>query len=224
MNFDYSETGCLLRIAAACVCGLCLGLERKIRQHAVGMRTLILISVSSALLCMLSVSVAAQSGAGGDPSRMAAGVITGIGFLGGGAILRQGFNIRGLTSAAVIWTAAALGLACGAGRLFLAGAVLAVSILSLVLLEKVEWRLFPAEKTKALTLIYKSDEIDIDGIRALLAESGLVLRDLNMTESLEKKRVVLKFSVKAPGSLDFLSLSRNLQKTGSLVKFAISDN
>ena len=97
------------RIAASFFCGLLLGFERKTRQHSVGMRTLILISVSSSLLAMLSSIITLEPRVtGGDPTRVAAGVVTGIGFLGAGAILRQGMNIKGLTSAAIIWTAAAI--------------------------------------------------------------------------------------------------------------------
>ena len=79
----------LLRIVLALVCGFFLGLERKQHRHAVGIRTLALICVSSALLSILSIFMAETSLAEGDPTRIAAGVVTGIGFLGAGAILRQ---------------------------------------------------------------------------------------------------------------------------------------
>ena len=147
MSFDNYYIDCLVRIGCSFICGLLLGIERKTRQHPVGLRTLILISVSSTLLSIFSVLIANNPDIPGDPTRVAAGVVTGIGFLGGGAILHQGLNIRGLTSAAVIWTAAALGLACGIGQFFIVGITLLVSLISLVLLEKVEYKLFPAEKS-----------------------------------------------------------------------------
>ena len=213
------------RIAASFFCGLLLGFERKTRQHSVGMRTLILISVSSSLLAMLSSIITLEPRVtGGDPTRVAAGVVTGIGFLGAGAILRQGMNIKGLTSAAIIWTAAALGIACGVGQYFLAGITLAVSLASLIILEKVEFHLFPAEKSKNLTIVYENHDIDIQKVQQEVAEAGLIQRDLNMSESIEKERTVLRFSVKAPGDFKLDELTKKLMKTGKIIKISISDD
>ena len=191
MSFDNYYIDCLVRIGCSFICGLLLGIERKTRQHPVGLRTLILISVSSTLLSIFSVLIANNPDIPGDPTRVAAGVVTGIGFLGGGAILHQGLNIRGLTSAAVIWTAAALGLACGIGQFFIVGITLLVSLISLVLLEKVEYKLFPAEKSKTLTLIYSEKNVDLDCLQKIIAQNGLIQSDLNMTESLKENKTIL---------------------------------
>lgn len=215
---------CTIRIAAGLFCGTILGIERKLRQHTVGFRTLILISVSSALMSMLSVLITQIPGVkGGDPTRIASGVITGIGFLGGGAILREGLNIRGLTSAAIIWTAAALGIACGIGAFFAAGLTLTVSILSLIIFERLEIKYFPAEKTKYLTVVYSGNDIDIGKIQQYITESGLLFRDINMSASIEKNRTAIRFSVKASCRFDLGTLSAKLKETGSLIKISISD-
>lgn len=224
MSFDNYYIDCLVRIGCSFICGLLLGIERKTRQHPVGLRTLILISVSSTLLSIFSVLIANNPDIPGDPTRVAAGVVTGIGFLGGGAILHQGLNIRGLTSAAVIWTAAALGLACGIGQFFIVGITLLVSLISLVLLEKVEYKLFPAEKSKTLTLIYSEKNVDLDCLQKIIAQNGLIQSDLNMTESLKENKMVLKFSVQAPGELNIFLLTEQLMKTGNLIKISISDD
>ena len=102
-----------IRLIISFLCGLLLGIERKSRQNAVGIRTLVLISVSCCLLSILSVYVAqtySTDTGKGDPTRIISTVITGIGFIGGGAILKQGLNIRGLTTVAIILTKAAIGL------------------------------------------------------------------------------------------------------------------
>ena len=224
MSFDNYYIDCLVQIGCSFICGLLLGIERKTRQHPVGLRTLILISVSSTLLSIFSVLIANNPDIPGDPTRVAAGVVTGIGFLGGGAILHQGLNIRGLTSAAVIWTAAALGLACGIGQFFIVGITLLVSLISLVLLEKVEYKLFPAEKSKTLTLIYSEKNVDLDCLQKIIAQNGLIQSDLNMTESLKENKMVLKFSVQAPGELNIFLLTEQLMKTGNLIKISISDD
>ncbi len=213
------------RIGAAMLCGLILGLERKVRQHTVGMRTLVLISISSALLTIISVVITRQPApAGGDPTRIASGIVTGIGFLGGGAILRQGLNIRGLTSAAIIWTAAAIGSACGCGQFFLAGITLALSVVSLLALGRLEFIYFPAEKTKYLTLIYSGINTDIDRIRHDIAAAGLMQRDINMSTYIEKNRTVIRFSVKAPGDFNLDSLMQKLMRAGTLLRISISDD
>jgi putative Mg2+ transporter-C (MgtC) family protein len=215
---------CLMRIGAGLFCGLLLGLERKKRQHTVGMRTLILISISCSLMGILSETAATVSEThGGDPTRIMAGVVTGIGFLGGGAIMRQGLNIRGLTSAAVIWTAAALGLACGAGLFFPAAIVLVAGLVSLVILEKVEWHFFPAEKTKTIRLEYSGSSVDTGLVKDVLISSGFVMRDMNMARSLEKDRTVLEYFVKSPSSIDSLSVCKRLEDTGVLLNFTLSD-
>lgn len=224
MSFGNWYVDCLVRLCAAFICGLVLGIERKRRYHSVGMRTLILICVSSAVMCMLSVSIAEKSSVKGDPTRIAAGVVTGIGFVGGGAIIHQGLNIRGLTTAAVIWTACALGLACGVGEFFIAAITLVVSILSLILLGVAELKFFPAEKTKRLTLTYESDTMDLKKIRNVISQAGFIFRDLNMSESLELKRTSLVFSVKAPEEFELHELVKSLREAGNLVDISISDD
>jgi putative Mg2+ transporter-C (MgtC) family protein len=100
-------------IAVAMVCGLVLGVERQWRQHPVGMRTSALICMGAALFVSVSALVAKDDG----PTRITSQVVAGIGFLGGGAIVREGFNIKGLTTAATIWCSAAVGALCGFGFL-----------------------------------------------------------------------------------------------------------
>ena len=112
-TFENFYIDCLVKLAAAFVCGLFLGIERKRRFHSVGIRTLILISISSMAMGMVSYLMADMGGVTGDPTRIAAGVITGIGFIGGGVIMKQGLNIKGLTTAAIIFGTAGIGLTCG---------------------------------------------------------------------------------------------------------------
>lgn len=121
-----------LRVALAMLAGGLIGLEREYRDKSAGFRTLIFIAAGAALLTILSKNLAVSS----DPNRIAANIVTGIGFIGAGAILRDGMRVAGLTTAATIWLTAAIGMAFGAGA-FLFGAL--ITLLSLVVL----W-LFPA--------------------------------------------------------------------------------
>lgn len=101
------------RLLGAAILGALIGLEREIHDHPAGMRTHLLVAVGSAAFTVLSIEAFAAPGA--DPARVAAQIVTGIGFLGAGAILKEGATIRGLTTAASLWAVAAVGMAAGAG-------------------------------------------------------------------------------------------------------------
>ena len=122
---------CLIKIAFAFVAGFILGVERKFRQQVVGMRTLILICESAVMLSILSGWITNQIGSA-DNARIAAGVISGIGFLGAGVIMKQGLNIKGITSAAIIWADATIGLCIGAGLFVPTFIMLGVTVISLI--------------------------------------------------------------------------------------------
>lgn len=127
--------GTLLRLAVAAALGAAIGLERELDEKSAGLRTHMLVSVGSALFTLVG-----AYGFGDfqtvDPSRIAAQVVTGIGFLGAGLIFRQGFTVRGLTTAASLWLVAAIGMAAGAG--FWKGALIATTA-ALISLRPLEW-------------------------------------------------------------------------------------
>jgi putative Mg2+ transporter-C (MgtC) family protein len=139
----------LIRIFVSAVLGGLVGLEREIHEHAAGLRTHILVCIGSTLFMMTSLQVAAEYGHLGstDPSRIAAQVVTGIGFLGAGAIIRYGASIKGLTTAASIWVVSAIGLAVGAGMYEAAGITSLIVIIVLVL-SRIENRFYPRKKKK----------------------------------------------------------------------------
>jgi len=116
------------RLLLAAGLGAAIGLEREYRRKPAGLRTNILIAVGSALFTIVSVEIAAK---GGTPDRIAAQVVTGIGFLGGGAILRRGKLVQGMTTAATIWVNAAIGMAAGAGE---SGLAVTSTIITLIVL------------------------------------------------------------------------------------------
>lgn len=120
-----------LRLALAAGLGGAIGLEREFRHKPAGLRTNMLIALGSALFSILSVELGS---AAGSPDRVAAQVVTGIGFLGAGAILRSGENVHGLTTAATIWVNAAIGMAAGLGAYAVAavGAMLTLVVLALL--------------------------------------------------------------------------------------------
>lgn len=120
-----------LRLVIAAVLGSAVGFEREIHGHPAGMRTHLLVSLGSAAFTILGVFFFSTPGTQTDPSRIAAQIVSGIGFLGAGAILKYGTSVRGLTTAASLWATAAVGMAAGAGAWLVAIVTTVLVVLSL---------------------------------------------------------------------------------------------
>jgi putative Mg2+ transporter-C (MgtC) family protein len=125
----------IVRLLLAAAFGAAIGIEREYHQKPAGLRTNILIALGSALFTTVSIDLAHG---GGTPDRIAAQIVTGIGFLGAGAILRSGANVHGMTTAATIWVNAAVGMAVGAGLFATAAIATAITLAVLLPLGKAE--------------------------------------------------------------------------------------
>ncbi len=127
-----SDIELIERLCLAALLGAVLGFEREWRQKNAGLKTNILIAMGSALFTLMSIDLSVSSG--GDATRVASQIVSGIGFLGAGAIIRTGAGIRGLTTAAMIWVNAAIGVACGGGeyRLAVIATMVALTVLLVI--------------------------------------------------------------------------------------------
>ena len=123
----------LLRLAVAFVAGALVGIEREHRDKPAGLRTHMLVSGGAAMFTLASLTLGTEAGVGRDPTRIAAQIVTGVGFLGAGAIFRSGSDIVGLTTAATIWVAAGLGILCGGGNYLLAISATVLTVIVLLL-------------------------------------------------------------------------------------------
>ena len=123
------------RLLLAAGLGAAVGLEREYRQKPAGLRTNILIALGSAVFTVLSIGMTSGTG---DHSRVAGQIVTGIGFLGGGAIMRNRDSVRGMTTAATIWVNASIGVAAGSGQYLLASFATALTLFVLVVLPPIE--------------------------------------------------------------------------------------
>jgi len=130
----------VLRLLLSAVLSGLIGLERQLHRRAAGMRTHILVSVGSTLIMLTSMYIfdIYKDKVLSDPSRIASGIITGIGFLGAGTIIRYGEEIKGLTTAATLWVAAAVGMAVGCGFYLAACATTIIALTVLLLLKTIE--------------------------------------------------------------------------------------
>jgi putative Mg2+ transporter-C (MgtC) family protein len=133
LNWDEA----LLRLALAATLGGLIGIERELREREAGLRTHLLVALGSALFTIVGAYgfheflESGQAVVRADPTRISAQIVTGIGFLGAGAIIRQGLSVRGLTTAATLWVVAAVGLAAGAG--YYSGAVITTALVLIAL-------------------------------------------------------------------------------------------
>ena len=159
-----------LRLGAAFVLGGLVGLEREWHRRPAGLRTHVLVAVGSALFTIMS---AVAAGGMGDPGRVAAGVVTGIGFIGAGTILHYGAGVRGLTTAASLWMVAAIGMACALDQLPAALLATFMSLFALVLMDWLEDNVLRRTGGLELTVVADREAEVFDKICGLLAEHGV---------------------------------------------------
>lgn len=134
----------MVRCGVAAICGGLIGIERELKNKPAGFRTNILICLGSAIYMAVGLLI---PGVTVDPTRIAAQVVTGIGFLGAGCIIQAGNQVRGLTSAATIWVVAGIGIVSGAGYPVLAIVATCMVLVTLEVLRRVEKRVFGREET-----------------------------------------------------------------------------
>jgi putative Mg2+ transporter-C (MgtC) family protein len=172
-----------------------IGLEREFREREAGLRTHLLVSLGAALFTIVSAFgfhdvLAHEPGVAVlDPSRIAAQIVSGIGFLGAGAIIRQGFSIRGLTTAATLWVVAAIGMACGAGLYSLAIMATFVALIALWPLRYVAYRAIERVKPEEDRLTVEMREGQALG--PLLGQFNR-LRHIEVTDEPERRVVQLE--------------------------------
>jgi len=215
-----------LRLGLSFLAGLIIGFERASRHQVAGMRTHILICVGSTLLMILSIWIPQEFNMlkNGDPSRIAAQVVSGIGFLGAGAILRLGNNVKGLTTAASLWLIAAVGLAIGAGLYFAAAMAEAISLFTLVVLDVFEKRLFPSERNKILELSFKTPVPDTKKALEILNNFGVRVMTTDVDQSTGKSGGShLRLLVGLPTATDLNKLIKALKSSGSIERIEMKE-
>jgi putative Mg2+ transporter-C (MgtC) family protein len=186
----------ILRIIAAAILGSLIGLERDIHGRAAGLRTHLLVSMGAAVFMVLSSLVAstAVSTTMADPGRIAAQIVTGIGFLGAGVILKEGINIRGLTTAACLWIAAGIGMAAGGGYYTIAVVVTAIALFSLVALKHLE-RFYVKDSYRTLTVEAPID-VEASDIIALVKQKNLTIIGCEIERNYEKSMTITRLSIR----------------------------
>ena len=187
----------LVRLLLAAVAGAAVGFERERINRAAGLRTHILVCTGSALVMLVSFNVVETYGFG-DPGRIAAQVVTGVGFLGAGTILREGPTVRGLTTAAGLWVVSGLGLAIGAGMYVPAIVTTCVILGALFLLPPVERRL--AKRECLVTVVMNDRPGQLGLVATVLGRHDVDIRHVEF-ETMEDGRVGIIFRARfQPGT------------------------
>ncbi|MFQ5639930.1 MAG: MgtC/SapB family protein [bacterium] len=206
MNFlvaEYSEV--LIRLLIASLFGGIVGLERDIHGRDAGLRTHLLVSLGAAVFMVLSEVIAtlpAGSAQIADPSRIAAQIVTGIGFLGAGVIIKAGVNVRGLTTAASLWTVAAIGMAAGGGHYGISLVATLIALSGLVLLKHFE-RIYAKDFYRNLRISTPMD-VKTEDIIAVVRRKDLSVLSCTIEKDYETATMVtmLSFRIRHKGNID----------------------
>ena len=220
-----TEIDMLIRLSLGFAAGTIIGFERSARRQAAGLRTHILISTGATLLMLLSIYLPQQINPGnvGDPGRIAAQVVSGIGFLGAGAMIRLGHTIRGLTTAASLWFVAAVGLTIGAGMFLIAGVAIVIGFITLTLLSAVERKIFPSERFKLLEISYKTNSASTKEALDIVKKSGIAVQTVDVNQGSKGKGTKLRLLVRIPSTLDIASIARTIKALDSVGKVEIKE-
>ncbi len=217
----------LLHLVGALGLGILMGYERSYHGRAAGMRTYGLVCLASAALTVVvgyptlwygGTGVAAM----GDPTRVIQGIVTGIGFLGAGVIMREGFSIRGLSTAASIWTAAAVGVTLGLGFY---GAAVGAAVLTILVMSgfrRLESAL-PHQTVMHLTIVFLREKApSAEAIRAKAREHGYDITDWAFHLQTDGGRFEYQITLQANGSPDPMQLINQLAVADAVVEFRLS--
>lgn len=196
------------------VAGLILGFEREMKDKSAGLKTITIICLGSTLFSIISYKLAGD----GDPTRIASYIVSGIGFLGAGVIFKSGFNVYGLTTAGIIWIAAAIGMAIGFGEIYMAFAFLVAALVIINAAGFITRRFLPQHVNKILKIqLSKNDYPEKAKIISELKSLTLLLSELAIETKNEDIDITLELRIK---NKDLEKLENYLISNSKLIGFS----
>lgn len=220
---DITIGSTIIRLTISLILGIVIGYERQIRRRDAGLRTFSLICTGStgAMLISIWIPQIYPDFLNGDPGRIAAQVLTGIGFLGAGAIMRGKGSVQGLTTAACIWQTAVIGLAVGAG--LYSGAIIATlfTIFVLVTVEKLEQKLFIDGANRVLIIKYADASPDFDSLKEIINNSSAKVNNITYSIDYIKNEAIITFKVTVKSNTPQKLLLDNLHKDTKITNINI---
>ncbi|MDN5294135.1 MAG: putative Mg2+ transporter-C (MgtC) family protein [Eubacteriales bacterium] len=220
-----SDLETVLRIMLAGIFGGIIGLERESLNKSAGFRTHILVCVGSALIMLVSeqIFLKYQGLVNADPGRIAAQVVSGIGFLGAGTIMREGANVKGLTTAASLWAVAGVGLALGAGFYFLAALATGIIFLALVYLGKVERNIAGVDVSQHFAVIVDDRPGMLGAIGSYLGERRINIQNVEMRKLAEEGKMRIELAVKLPPFIELSDIIYSLSELPGIYRIEIGE-
>ena len=205
-----------LKMLFSFVLGAIIGFERQFRRHDAGMRTFTLICMGSTAAMLLSVWIPQSypNFLNGDPGRIAAQVLTGIGFLGAGAIIQSHGSVHGLTTAACIWVVAVIGLTVGAGMYITALITTLLTLFVLVSLERLERRMWLDGVNKILSITCDTATPDLRMIRSIIENRNIFIVSLSYEQNYEKDIAIITFKVNVKAKSSYTQLFNQIRSLG----------
>jgi putative Mg2+ transporter-C (MgtC) family protein len=202
-----------------------IGLEREMHSQPAGLRTHIILAIGSTIAMVLSINMAIKFhsvATNGDPERLAAQVISGIGFLGAGAIFRYGAGVKGLTTAASLWTTAIIGLAIGSGDLPLGVAATGLTLFVLVALDFFEKRYLQGSTTRTVYIKGLDRPWFIREIKDLLTRFGISIKSISFSKDMQNNQMEIESIAKILLEQDMDKLIAEFSKIEGITSFKIN--
>ncbi|MGI5911188.1 MAG: MgtC/SapB family protein [Syntrophomonadaceae bacterium] len=202
----------VFKLALACFLGGIIGLERESLNRPAGLRTYTLVCVGSTLAMIVSIDIYLQyyQTVNADPGRIAAQVISGIGFLGAGTIMREGASIRGLTTAAGLWVVACIGLAIGAG-LYIPAVVTSILILFVLIYFFRFERIFTGVREyKGLVLVVSDQPGQVGSIGSILGDMGVLIKNIQLNSLDNGVDLEIELLLELPNGVDISQVIEEL--------------
>lgn len=218
----------LTRLGAALLAGSLIGMERSYHGRPAGFRTHTLVCLASALLMLVTVYESQWFSPGGqsrvvvDPTRMAQGIMTGIGFLGAGVIMKEGLAVRGLTTAASIWVTSAIGILVGIGFWIPAMIAVAATLGTLSSFRWIESRMPTEFYAQFRVQFRRAEAMDEDSLRALVKTYGFTVANLNYVLTKDGERFEYRMVLRTLDPSNTPKLADHLGKEPLVVEFRIA--
>lgn len=222
---DVNLVNAILRMLLSLILGAIVGLERMIKGQTAGMRTFALIAMGATLAMLVSIYIPQEylGLKNGDPGRIAAQVVSGVGFLGAGAIIQMKGSVRGLTTAAGIWITAMLGLAVGAGMYLIPCIATVLIMFVLVMMNRFEHVTRLGGDTKIIRLKSRGIVTDINALKDIFQSARVSVTDVFVKYNYEQDTTVINFQVRCPSNTSFPDIFERLRKQQDTLSITLSN-
>ena len=224
-SIEVNVVSSIFKLCLSLMLGCCVGLERKRKGQIAGVRTFALISMGATLAMLLSIYVPQEYMGlkNGDPGRIAAQVVTGIGFLGAGAIIQMKGSVRGLTTAAGIWMIAAIGMAVGVGMYTIAIIATGLILVVLVVVERWEHRISAGVESRIIRIKLSVIAEDIDGYREVLNRHHVHLSNVYVEYDYMEPVTRLNLVVLMKESTNYMMLFKDLRQVKPTIAISLAN-